>query len=349
MQAITRNNPKLYSLIKHLTFPAPLSEPIPLIVRRGPRGPYKKCLPKVVEITADMARASETAVPPVDIVEPQGAETSPLLEDSVDTRRKRRVWSDEEESLLAQRSATLRQEKITPSLTELVNEAINDVLPVERRRKLNSVMNAPKLLRKIEMIFAEKVTAPIERVVEKPIYVRCVDDEIRASVDDLWRMQSEIRTMLKEVHNKVHFAPANGSVSDRVPVPAIRPTGNPMEIDLKIGVYGLMSQQQQAVREKLELRNIYIRDLYFYASDSDKTMKPPKPDSFKVFVCTKFINHPQVYQIERQLADRKALGYINGGVESTVDAIVEAVQRFQARNNLSSLTSNGSGNGNGHH
>lgn len=260
------------------------------------------------------------------------------------------LWTSEEILAVAKRTAMLRIEQIRPSLTELVNQAIQEVLPEERRRKILTLSNQTKLVETIENIFIEQVTTPsvpaaIEKIVEKPIYVRVVDDEIRVSVQDLWTAHRELLSLTQEIHNKVYFMPANGAHSKQPDKAAdTRPLCG--FFDLKIGVYGLMGHQAQIIEKKLEDRGIQIRDLYFYAADRDKTMKPPKPGSDRVFVCTKFINHPQVYQIEQHLEARSQLGYINGGIEATENAILDALAVARAN---SLLHANGNGNGRHHH
>ena len=90
--------------------------------------------------------------------------------------RKTRVsWTDEELGLLARETARRRIEDPLPSLTSLLAEAEEAVLPADRRRGLATILMSPKLLDKVNtelaLLKAERQVVEVPVAIEVPVEI----------------------------------------------------------------------------------------------------------------------------------------------------------------------------------
>lgn len=277
----------------------------------------------------------QTSTPPPELPPVAAAPSAPDATAETPSTRTKVSWTEAEETIIAKAAAALRLNDLRKSLTEIVNLAIEAViasgeLPENRRRSIATLSMCGGVVSKVELQIAALLTAPPsakEVIKEVPIYTRVVDDAIRAQVDDNTIELRRLSAMMEELMEVVLSMPSTRPAAAAPTSPLIV---KPTKIPLKLGVYGLMGHQPGTIIANLAEHGIVLEDLYFCAVDREKTPSRPKPESDRVFICTKFISHKQTDTI-MAFMPRERIGYINGGLTDATNTIREFVELWVSR------------------
>lgn len=203
-------------------------------------------------------------------------------------------WSFEERTLLQKRVNELYAENSNWEMFAALKEAQKS-LPAERRRDLNSISQAPWI---IKPVIQPKVIRPIKE--ELPQLEPTPPKSIEVQLKEL--LVEYVSGIVTEVLTQVRKEVISTAI-EKTPK-------SPISIELpskkKVYVYGLLPSQSNEIRKAFD----NLLELRFGKDESPIKIKSGCQWADSVFLMTKFIPHDEYYTIKNY----SNVKHINGGV-----------------------------------
>ena len=245
------------------------------------------------------------------------------------TRQKRVVWTDAEIAKVADSIAAKRAADPVESFSTLLLHAQHEVLPADRRRPIANIGRLPKeFFDRIEAKMKTGPPAPPPEVIEVPVVL----EQPAAPPDPMEVLRSLpieivighcVSRLSGQFEALLQLLAKGGTVSNvgpSVPLPFQTEARPPKARKLRIAVVGLLPDQQQAVRNRL---NGDV-DLYFSKDRSD-TGIPPSADAVIVQRHTRHADYHKA--IAEKGRDRVA--FVSGGISAVVAKVKEFTAQHQ--------------------
>ena len=248
--------------------------------------------------------------------------------------RKARVsWTEEEIGLLARETARRRLEDPLPTLTALLAQAEEAALPADRRRGLNTILQAPRLLEKtmaaLALLKAERQVVEVPVAIEVPVEIEAgklagelTDAElIHESAKRFAAFLKLLRIDLDQTKLvAIGTAPAPRTVVAQAPEARDRKP--------RVAIAGLLSGQFEQVKEK-------CRDLGFDLSYVDKDKHQFAAGRVdRMVVVARFISHKKVEEMEASPALKGRIIVLppNSGITGVCKALADLKSKLGMEN-----------------